>query len=791
MFTIVYIFWRIWMKLFKKSLIILFLLLILLLCIGSIHAQDLNSTNNDTFEVEEVSVKTYSDLYYKINSTDTDSILDLNESYRFDPVFDNESFIDGVPISKNLTLVGKNNTFIDGNFLASGLNISSDCSVVLRNINFINGYSETSGGAILAGKNSNLLIDNCTFHNNKVHNSNGGAVYGLDGTNIEIHNSEFDSNVAERKTNLSWNAFKCGMGSAICMRIGSNLKLHNSTFKNNNGYVTTILIITWDDVNTNQSTLYVDNCLFDNNTAWSNGAIYLDEFGIAEIKNSIFKRNNSTKLGGTIVFDASINAIVKNCTFENNTGINGGGIYINTFNTTYSSYVEIYDSNFTSNNAVNYGGGIYSKYSETKISNCKFNDNYASVDGGGVYFNVGSLDIQNSEFFGNSANNGGGLLVKANEGFVDNSLFVKNVALNKGGGVYAGRDSIRVSNSKFNENTAEYGGGLLLKNNESFVDKSSFNKNIASLGGAVYSNGVLTKISNSDFCENSAEYGGALSMKSNENFIEKSSFKKNFASVSGGAINSNVGLIKISDSSFTENSAKYGGGLLLKANENAVVKSTFTKNTASKSGGAIYSTMEMIYSSGCSFYKNSAPKASKVYGVFYAEITKYVDVSGKVKLKITISSLWKMSVAQKIKLKFNGYTSKWLKTDSKGKLVFTVPKNKYVNKKLSITMDEGICVVKSFNYKIPGKIKIPKTVKKYSKLKITIKNSKTKKPIKRMHFTVKISNGKKYKKLIVKTNSKGVLKVKISKFSRGKHKISIYLNNDEYYIHNKYTFKIK
>ena len=101
-----------------------------------------------------------------------------------------------------------------------------------------------------------------------------------------------------------------------------------------------------------------------------------------------------------------------------------------------------------------------------------------------------------------------------------------------------------------------------------------------------------------------------------------------------------------------------------------------------------------------------------------------------------------MSVAQKIKLKFNGYTSKWLKTDSKGKLAFTVPKNKYVNKKLSITMDEGICVVKSFIYKLPGKIKMPKTVKKSSKLKITVKNSKTKKPIKKMQFTVKISNGK-------------------------------------------------
>ncbi|WP_458453952.1 hypothetical protein [Methanobrevibacter sp.] len=728
-------------NLFKKFFILLTVLFITFLFLGSIHAEELNNTNNDTVITDEIPVKTYTDLYNKINST-KDSVIELNESYKFDLKKDNESFVNGIRISKNLTLIGKKDTYIDGNFIASGLNISSNCTVILKNIVFKNGYSTCSGGALLASPNSNLYIDNCTFHSNMVNDSNGGAIYGLDGTNIEIHNSLFYNNSAIRSSKLPWNVFKSGMGSAICMRIGSNLKLFDSIFKDHIGHVTTILIITWDDVNTNQSTLYVDNCEFENNVAWSNSAIYLDEFGIAEIKNSKFKRNNSTTLGGTVVFDASKHAVVRNCTFEDNVGVQGGAIFISTFDSKYHSNVEVYDSTFTGNYARTVAGALLSKYSTTVISNCKFNDNSAFSNGGAIYSGVGSLKITDSQFTDNSAVYGGALYSRSDDALISKSTFTQNSASNKGGAIFSDKGKITISDNKFNSNDAIYGGALMIR--------------------------------------------------ATQNNVVKSTFTKNVASKNGGAIYSDKGIIKITDSVFTSNSAVSGGALLLKTEKNEVIKSSFVKNSASKSGGAIYSNIENVISSGLTFSKNMAPKAAKVYGAFNAKVTNYVSSSGEVKLKIVLTSPWKMPLKQKIKIKLKGYTSKWQKTDSKGKIVFTLPKNKKVTQKtLSISLGEGVCFIKKYIFKDPSKITIPKKVKKHSKLKVSLKNSKTNQFIKKTKLTVKIYTGKQYKKFNVKTNSKGTFKVSMKKFSRGTHKISIYLNNNDYYINKKIGFKIR
>lgn len=627
--------------LFKKISIILFILIIFIVSIASISAQDDNNdTNNDTF-LEDVNVKTYTDLQENINATKDGAELELNESYRYNSTADGESFIDGVKISKNITIIGKNNTFIDGNFLARGFNITSNCTVVLKNIIFKNGYSTTGGSAILVNHFDNLVVDNCTFHSNYVYNSNGGAIYCLESSNVDIYRSEFYNNTATRVSNLPWGEYKKGMGSVICTRIGTNLKLIDSIIRDNIGYLTTILVITWDDVNTNQSTIYVDNCIFENNVARSNTVIYLDEFGIGEILNSIFKNNVATYSGGILTLDTSKSAIVKNCTFEGNSAIKTGAISVNSYDSAYRSNATIVDCTFTNNTAADYGGAISSIYGITEVKNCVFNSNVAIKNGGAIYAKIGKIDIENCKF--------------------------------------------------------------------------------------------------------------------------------------------------------NKNSAVYGGALLLKADSNVVKSSSFVSNVASVAGGAIYASSGTSSSSGCTFSKNSAPKASKVYGEFDVAVTKYVAASGYTKLKIIISSPWKMSLSQKIKVKINGYTSGWLKTNSNGKYVFTVPKGKSVAKKtLSITLqNEGYCVIKSYVYKNPGKITVPKSVKKSSKLKVTIKNSQTKLPIKKTQFTVKIYTGKKYKTYKMKTNDNGIFKISMKKFSRGNHKINVYLSTNSYYINKKISFRIR
>lgn len=624
----------------KKISIILFILLIFILGLGSINAQGNDTILNNASDIEEIPVKTYTDLQDKIDSYEDGSEVELNESYKYDSKSDNKSFVEGVVISKNMTLVGNNDTYIDGNFAARGLYINPNCNVVLKNIIFKNGYSKTHGGAINVGQNSILLIDNCTFHSNKVYNADGGAINGQIGTSIDIHNSEFYNNTSKRVSKLEWKEYKRGMGSCICMRIGTTLRLYDTIFRDNVGHLTTILIITWDDVNTQQSTLYVKNCTFENNTARTNAAIYLDEFGIGEIVDSVFRNNVATYSGGIISLDTAKSAIVKNCTFEGNNAIKGGAIYINSYDPAYVSNAKILDSTFKENIASEYGGAIYSVYGITEITNCKFNENGVGKNGGAVYARLGS--------------------------------------------------------------------------------------------------------------------------------------------------------IKITDCEFNKNQGEYGGALLLKADSNVVKSSSFIHNVASVSGGAIYSTQGSVSSSGCHYSKNSAPKASNVYGLFYAKVTKYVAANGAVKIKIVLSSPWKMSLSQKIKVNLKGYTSNWFKTDSKGVYTFTVPKKKQVTKKtLSISMDQGFCQINKYIYKNPGKITVPKSVKKSSNLKVTIKNSQNKKPIKQTNFTVKIFTGKKYKTLSLKTNSKGVFKISMKKYSQGNHKISIYLSNTDYYINKKISFKIK
>lgn len=64
-------------------------------------------------------------------------------------------------------------------------------NVTIKNINFINGYSEFYGGAIFFDGSG--LIENCTFKNNIA--QLGGAIFIRE--NVTVKNSIFMNNIAE------------------------------------------------------------------------------------------------------------------------------------------------------------------------------------------------------------------------------------------------------------------------------------------------------------------------------------------------------------------------------------------------------------------------------------------------------------------------------------------------------------------------------------------------------------------------------------------------------------------
>ena len=204
------------MKLLKKSLIMTGILLVFILAAGTIHAED--AAVNETG---------FSDLSYQINAIEADEALNLDKNYKFREI-DDGNYVDGVTVSKDLTIKG-NNKVIDGNCKARALYIRSDCKVSIEDVTFKNCYSESGGAAIYLCKNSNLILKNCVFTNNKVYNANGGVLTAQSSTNIDVHNCIFTNNKAIRQSNLEWNKFKKGMGSVFCIGVDSKLNLYDST----------------------------------------------------------------------------------------------------------------------------------------------------------------------------------------------------------------------------------------------------------------------------------------------------------------------------------------------------------------------------------------------------------------------------------------------------------------------------------------------------------------------------------------------------------------------------------
>ena len=398
------------------------------LFISAVSAEDLNGT-----EIPQEDFSNFTDLQNTIDSCENNSEITLNSSYKYDS---NESLNEGVVISKNIKING-NNHIIDGSNLARCLNITNNTHVILENIIFINGFSNSSdGGAIHTDRNVNLTVKNCTFKNNLIYNHNGGAISTNESSNVEIIGCVFENNTSIRVSNLAWADFKRGMGSALYHTINSTLALTDSIFKSNNAYLSIILLVSFDDVNYALSKLYIKNCLFENNTSFRCGVVYIDEFGEGEIIDSTFIKNHSQVSTGTLILDTCPYALVKNCFFKDNYGKDGGAICVEIYKKTMTSNARIVDCRFINNFASENGGAISSVGGVVDIQNCLFEDNQANERGGAVYSRLGSLKLSNSIFNDNNAEYGGSLYLKSNDTIVTGCNFLNSKAYMKGAAVY-------------------------------------------------------------------------------------------------------------------------------------------------------------------------------------------------------------------------------------------------------------------------------------------------------------------------------------------------------------------
>ena len=214
-------------------------------------------------------------------------------------------------------------------------------------------------------------------------------------------------------------------------------------------------------------------------------------------------------------------------------------------------------------NTASYAGGISLNYSPTgdqvNLDHVIIRGNSATAAGGGLtadFYDFATFDMHDSQIYNNTAFQGGGITFQAT--ILQFSL-----------------SSVSIENSQIFSNTASHGAGF---------------DNIA--GDTT----TPIKISNSNIYQNHANsFGGAIE-NSGTLAISTTTLDANSAGTNGGGIfNDDNGHLDINQTTVSNNTAQYGGGIYSGFNiyNNGTLimtNSTLSGNTASRDGGGIYAT---------------------------------------------------------------------------------------------------------------------------------------------------------------------------------------------------------
>ena len=407
----------------------------------SIHAdeipeEDLSSTDDASGDEMPLKAnpKSFTDLNQTINGNNNAEVhlyddycynIDVDGDY-IERGYEKEEFFDtlvqyGIVINRPLTIYGHGHTVTgtDGIGHARGIfKVYSD-SVTFYDIIFEKRSGVKKGGAIYA--KNNIIVDNCTFSQNRAHK--GGGVY-VEGT-ATISNCEFINCVV-----LSGNS-----GAVYA----NNGNISNCRFLGNG-----IEFIPYSE-------------------PFFAGAVYL---GTGSVDNCYFEGNYVPKDTGGALYIGSAGK-VSNCTFKGNYANKGGAIFAD-------GDVIISDSKFIDNHADeedrssgehNGCGGALALIGATVV-NCSFVGNYAH--------NIGAISMENGSiincsFANNRATEGSsGAIYIETKANIENCNFTNNSAESRGGAIAigsfnnpSGRWSTNIIKCAFTNNKATLYGGAI------------------------------------------------------------------------------------------------------------------------------------------------------------------------------------------------------------------------------------------------------------------------------------------------------------------------------------------
>ena len=358
-----------------------------------------------------------------------------------------------------------------------------------------------------------------------------------------------------------------------------------------------------------RSTLIIDNCYFEGNSANLGGTIFSEFESNITIINSDFTDNHATDcgaqfcFGGVLFADETASVSIFNSTFQNNTSDGDGGVVYT--RESDSTTLEINDSKFVKNSANNDGGVLYAQMEASiTISNCSILNNTAGGDGGAIRAtNNTSISVSNSIFGYNTAHVGGGVIrLTINSSVMITTTTFYNSKTEFFGGVISLRDGSHavISSSGFYHNVAnKYGGAIHMEYDCTvLINDTMFDNNFASDEGGVFDayTACSIKVYGSTFSNSNVNVNGGVStIKFHSQFYsENCSFSNNSARDNGAVlfIDEDSHTI-IHDSNFMQNSADNGGVLVALRKSNVTIdNSKFIRNKAFTDGGTLHTRIQ-------------------------------------------------------------------------------------------------------------------------------------------------------------------------------------------------------
>lgn len=371
-----------------------------------------------------------------------------------------------------------------------------------------------------------------------------------------------------------------GIGEFTILRVGEEGKLDVSdlTFTNGFGANGGAISVSYGDI-------VISDCVFHKNQASSSGGAVDVVYGSATIIRSTFSDNVAQGGGGALVLGAAT-VTIRESIFSGNSGNLAGAIG------SQASELTVFDSVFSENSSNYDGGAIGGEDAPLTIIGSKFSNNSASRHGGAIYFEATEIAVADSEFDGNFAQKyGGALYMKDATLNISASSIDGNSAVKAGGAIGTSAVVAKISDSEIRGNQAEAAGAIAIEGGDVTVERSEITGNTAEFGGAAWGFGGKLDITDSVLRGNEASLfaGAVLGMNDADIAISNSWFDANEAEEFGGALVLWIASATVSNSTFSDNAATYGGALTdYSGPGNFVISnSTFSGNRARKFGGAL------------------------------------------------------------------------------------------------------------------------------------------------------------------------------------------------------------